>query len=100
MNMLARIIVVLFLVALAAVSSLYRVYQWEQAILFQFREVKETDIKPGLHFKIPIVNSVMILEDRLLNLDKEAQRFLTFEKPGEPSQEHGHESQRGKTRHQ
>ena len=80
MNMLARIIVVLFLVALAAVSSLYRVYQWEQAILFQFREVKETDIKPGLHFKIPIVNSVMILEDRLLNLDKEAQRFLTFEK--------------------
>ena len=68
------------LVALTAYFSLFRVYQWEQAIVFQFREVKETDVRPGLHFKIPIVNSVIKLPNRLLNLDKEAQRFLTVEK--------------------
>jgi membrane protease subunit HflC len=78
--MLARIIVVLFLTAVAASFSLFRVDQWEQAILFQFREVRETDIAPGLHFKIPIVNRVMKLDKRIYNLDKEAQRFLTFEK--------------------
>ena len=78
--MLARILIVSVLVMLGANFSLFKVDQWEQAIMFQFREVKETDIKPGLHFKIPVVNSVMKLENRLLNLDKEAQRFLTFEK--------------------
>jgi membrane protease subunit HflC len=78
--MLARIIFVLVLAGLGASFSMYRVSQWEQAILFQFGEVKETDIKPGLHFKIPVVNSVMKLENRVLNLDKEAQRFLTNEK--------------------
>jgi len=78
--MLARIAFVLVLAAVLASSSVYRVSQWQQAILFQFGEVKETDIKPGLHFKIPIVNTVMKLENRLLNLDKEAQRFLTNEK--------------------
>lgn len=72
--------VVVLLLALTAYFSLFKVDQWEQAILFQFREVRETDIKPGLHFKIPIVNSVMKLENRLLSLDKEAQRFLTSEK--------------------
>jgi membrane protease subunit HflC len=78
--MLARIIFVLVLAGLGASFSMYRVSQWQQAILFQFGEVKETDIKPGLHFKIPVVNSVMKLENRVLNLDKEAQRFLTNEK--------------------
>ena len=76
----ARILVLLGLVALTAYFSFFRVYQWEQAIVFQFREVKETDVRPGLHFKIPIVNSVIKLPNRLLNLDKEAQRFLTVEK--------------------
>jgi len=80
MTKLIRIIVLFVFLAFGASVCLYKVDQWEQAILFQFREVKETDIKPGLHFKIPIVNSVLILENRLLNLDKEAQRFLTFEK--------------------
>ena len=78
--MLARVIVLLGLAAVTAYFSMFRVYQWEQAIIFQFREVKGTDNKPGLHFKIPIINSVMKMENRLLNLDKEAQRFLTFEK--------------------
>ena len=45
--MLARIIIVSVLAMLVANFSLFKVDQWEQAIMFQFREVKETDIKPG-----------------------------------------------------
>lgn len=78
--MLPRIAIVLALAAIVLYFSAYKVEQWEQAIVFQFREIKETDIGPGLHFKIPFVNTVQKFETRLLNLDKEAQRFLTAEK--------------------
>jgi modulator of FtsH protease HflC len=75
-----RIIIILFVFFIIGYSSLYRVQEWEQAIVFQFGEIKETKQKPGLYIKIPVVNTVQILERRLLNLDKEAQRFLTSEK--------------------
>lgn len=80
MTMLTRILVLFAVMTVGASFCLYKVDQWERAILFQFREVKETDIQPGLHFKLPVVNSVMKLPKLLLNLDKEAQRFLTYEK--------------------
>ncbi|HSR62874.1 MAG TPA: protease modulator HflC [Gammaproteobacteria bacterium] len=78
--MAQRIIILLVLLGIAAYFSLYTIKEWEQAIVFQFREVKEVDGKPGLHIMIPLVNTVQKFEQRLLNLDKEAQRFLTKEK--------------------
>ena len=60
--------------------SLYRVYQWEQAIEFRFREVEDSTSQPGLHAMIPFVNTVQKFESRLLNFDQEPQRFLTSEK--------------------
>ncbi len=75
-----RIIIILFVFFIIGYTSLYRVQEWEQAIVFQFGEIKETKQDPGLYIKIPVVNTVQILEQRLLNLDKEAQRFLTSEK--------------------
>jgi modulator of FtsH protease HflC len=60
--------------------SIFKVEQWEEAIVFQFREVERVDVGPGLHFMIPFVNSVQQFEMRLLNLDQEPQRFLTIEK--------------------
>ena len=75
-----RIIIILFVFFIIGYSSLYRVQEWEQAIVFRFGEIMETRQDPGLYIKIPVVNTVQILEQRLLNLDKEAQRFLTSEK--------------------
>ena len=60
--------------------SLYRVYQWEQAIVFKFREIQDSTSQPGLHAMIPFVNTVQKFELRLLNFDQEPQRFLTSEK--------------------
>jgi modulator of FtsH protease HflC len=75
-----RIIIILFILFILGYSSLYRVNEWEQAIVFKFGEIQKTIPEPGLHIKIPVVNTVQILEKRLLNLEKEAQRFLTSEK--------------------
>ena len=79
--MLSRIIMpVLLVVLFLGYSSVFRVYQWEQAIVFKFREIERSVVEPGLHFMIPWVNTVQKFESRLLNFDQEPQRFLTSEK--------------------
>ena len=52
-----KIIISVVLLALIASVSLFKVEQWEQAIVFKFREIERSDYKPGLHFKIPGVNT-------------------------------------------
>ena len=56
------------LVVLVAIVSnaLYVVNERERAVLLKFGEVVATDIQPGLHFKIPIVNDVRRFESRLI----------------------------------
>ncbi|MEC8694097.1 MAG: protease modulator HflC [Pseudomonadota bacterium] len=70
------------LVVLVAIvsNSLYVVNERERAVLLKFGEVVATDIQPGLHFKIPIVNDVRRFESRLITLDSSPQRYLTAEK--------------------
>ena len=70
------------LVVLVAVVSnaLYVVNERERAVLLKFGEVVSTDIQPGLHFKMPIVNDVRRFESRLITLDSSPQRYLTAEK--------------------
>ncbi|MCK5499442.1 MAG: protease modulator HflC, partial [Gammaproteobacteria bacterium] len=75
-----KIIIPIILIAIVASVSLFKVEQWEQAILFKFREIDRSDYKPGLHFKIPGINTSQNFEARLLNLDQDPQRFLTKEK--------------------
>ncbi len=67
-------------IVLLGYFSIYRVYQWEQAIVFKFREIEYSTNEPGLHLMIPWVNTVQKFETRLLNFDQEPQRFLTSEK--------------------
>ncbi len=68
-------------VAIGLISnSIYVVNEREKAVLLKFGEVVDTDIKPGLHFKIPVVNDVRRFESRLVTLDAAPQRYLTSEK--------------------
>ena len=67
-------------VAVAVWSSVYVVQQTERAVMLRFGRVVEPDVKPGLHFKIPYVNTVRKFDGRLLTLDSPTQRFLTLEK--------------------
>lgn len=66
--------------AIVVWSSFYIVSETERAVLLQFGRVVETDVPPGLHFKIPYVNRVRKFDGRLLTLDTVTQRFLTLEK--------------------
>ena len=78
--MILRIIIPVVLLAVVAYFSVFRVQEYEQAIVFQFKEIQRSDYEPGLHFMIPVINTAQKFETRLLNLDQEPQRFLTVEK--------------------
>jgi len=75
-----KILIPLIIIAIVAYSSVFTVNQWEQALVFKFREIVRSDDQPGLHFMMPVVNAAKKFEKRLLNLDQEPQRFLTIEK--------------------
>lgn len=52
-------------------SSLYVVNEREQAIVMRFGQITDVKTEPGIYFKIPtnVVDSVQIIEDRLLRYD-------------------------------
>ncbi|APZ43543.1 protease modulator HflC [Acidihalobacter ferrooxydans] len=72
--------VIVALVALLGYLSMYTVREGHRAILLKLGEIKKTDIKPGLHFKLPLVETVRTFDTRLLTLDSQPERFLTSEK--------------------
>ncbi|MEE9552281.1 MAG: protease modulator HflC [Gammaproteobacteria bacterium] len=78
--MLPRILIPFLIIAIGAYFSLFRVQEWEQAIVFKFQEIQRSDFTPGLHWMFLVVNRAQTFEKRLLNLDQDPQRFLTKEK--------------------
>ncbi|HRD72018.1 MAG TPA: protease modulator HflC [Aquimonas sp.] len=70
----------LALLLLIGSGSFYKVDESNVAIRFQFGRVVETDIGPGLHFKVPLVQTVLAFDRRILSLDSQPERYLTFEK--------------------
>jgi membrane protease subunit HflC len=53
------------------VSSIFVVNEREQAIVMRFGQITDVKTEPGLYFKLPtnVVDSVQIIEDRLLRYD-------------------------------
>lgn len=60
-------------------SMFYTVQATERAVLLRFGEVVESDLQPGLHFKIPLVHEVRRFDARLQVTDAERTEFLTKE---------------------
>ena len=68
------------LIAIIYVTCAYTVDETERAILFKFGEIKKSDIKPGLHWRIPVINDVTKFDSRILTLDVKPDLFPTSEK--------------------
>ncbi len=60
-------------------NSVFVVRETEYAIKFQFSAIVRSDYKPGLHFKLPLVDSVMKFDRRVLARGFPAEQFLTSE---------------------
>ena len=81
MKALRTLIIPVLVITVVAISqSVYVVKETERAVKLEFGAVVEADVEPGLHFKIPIVNSVTKFDARILTLDAAPQSYLTSEK--------------------
>jgi len=61
-------------------NSFYIVWQTERAVLLQLGRIVNTDVTPGVSFKIPFIQNARKFDGRLLTLDSTSSRFLTVEK--------------------
>ena len=68
-------------VLIVASMSVFVVDQRQNAIVFQLGEVVNVITKPGLNFKVPLMQNVRFFDSRILTLDAgEPERFITAEK--------------------
>ncbi|MEC8786097.1 MAG: protease modulator HflC [Pseudomonadota bacterium] len=81
------LIAVFVLLVMLASGSLFAVKEGERAIVIQFGKVQRDDatgetrvFEPGLHFKLPFIDSVRHLDARIQTLDGTPDRFVTSEK--------------------
>ena len=83
LNSMLAIIVVL---ALVAFNSLFVIREGNVGIVTRFGAVVRTSdaelnvSRPGLHFKIPFIDKIRILDSRIQTLSSRADRFVTSEK--------------------
>jgi len=70
---LGGVVLVLFL---AAVSSLFAVQQTQQVLITQFGEPIRMVREPGLHWKLPFIQTVISFDRRLLDYDTPGQEVI------------------------
>jgi modulator of FtsH protease HflC len=56
------------------------VQEYEVAIKLRLGEIVSDDYRPGIHFKIPLINQIKTFDRRIQTLDSQPERFLTIEK--------------------
>ena len=65
---------------LALLGSVYVVDEGHSALVLNLGKVVRTDVGPGLHFKMPLVESARVFDRRLQVLSAEPERFITSDK--------------------
>ncbi len=81
MNIRNFIIIAIAAVALLLLmQSIYIVQQTERAVLLRFGAISNSDVTPGLHFKLPVAEEVKKFDARVLTLDSSPETYYTLEK--------------------
>lgn len=83
-NFIVAVMAALFVLV---VSSVFVISEGQRGIVFQFSKIKRDAnsgemrvYEPGLHFKIPFIESVKKIDARIQTLDEAPDRFVTSEK--------------------
>ena len=74
---------ILAIVVLAVIllgNSVFVVRETERALMLQFGRIVRSDIAPGIHWKLPIVNQVKRFDGRVLTVDGAPGSFFTVER--------------------
>lgn len=78
---IGSLLIALVVVLVVLSGSMFTVDQRQNAMVFQLGEVVSVKTKPGLYFKLPLVQNVRYFDTRILTLDSaDPERFITSEK--------------------
>ena len=69
-------LIVLFVVIIVAYSSVFTVQQTEQALVVRFGKPVDVVTQPGLNFKVPFTDSVILIDKRILDLENPSQEVI------------------------
>ena len=70
LNVIGGVIAVLLAAALIVVySSLFTIYQTQQALVLRLGNPQAPITTPGLHVKAPFIDSVVYIDKRILDLE-------------------------------
>lgn len=58
----------------------FTIGEWEQGIIIQFGDHKRTIQEPGLYFKLPMIQTLVRFEKRVLTTDARMAEYLTLDK--------------------
>ena len=64
----------------ALLGSVYIVREDQTALVLNLGRVVRADIKPGLHFKVPLVETARVFDRRFQILETAPERYLTLER--------------------
>src|SRR5262249_44305525 len=70
------IVAAALILLVAAYGSLFTVYQTKQALVVRLGEPVRVITEPGLHVKIPLVETVITIDNRILDLENAAQEVF------------------------
>jgi modulator of FtsH protease HflC len=70
------IAVLLLIVVIVGYSALFTVYQTQQALVVRLGKVVRVVNEPGLHVKVPFIDSVLDIDKRILDLEAPAQEII------------------------
>lgn len=68
--------ILVLVAAIVATSAMFTVPQTQQALVLQFGSIVRSEQDPGLKFKIPLVQDVVFLEKRVLDVDPPVEPVL------------------------
>ncbi len=72
-------LVTVALIIVLALGATFVVDERERVVTLRLGQITGTDLPPGLHFKLPIVEDVLTFDGRILTLDDKIERVLTSE---------------------
>ena len=75
-GVVGTIIAIAAILLIAAYGSLFTVYQTKQALVVRLGEVVQTINEPGLHVKMPIIDTVITVDKRILDLENAPQEVF------------------------
>src|SRR5690606_32928770 len=76
-KLMIAILVAIGLAATVAYLSMFIVQQHQQALVLEFGKPKRIIDQSGLHWKLPVVETVEYFDKRILDLDTESQELFS-----------------------